>query len=170
MTELLANILSFFVELVKSDPEERSRLGRFVRSRPVQLVTAGLLLAAESYWLNTLFPFESSIVNHLLLIPAATILVCAGYPQWWKWMTLAALVIQASGAAAYFPIPPRVLPALIGVITGNVALCALTGMMRQRSAGRAAARNPKPMGVSHLSRRAMRRERQRQKRASAAGH
>ena len=171
MSELFVKILGFFVELVKSDPENRSRLGRFVRSRPVQLIAAGVLLAAECYWFNTLFPFESSIVNHLLLIPAATILVCAFYPQWWRWTTLAALLIQAAGAAAYLPIPPRVLPALIGVVGGNVALCLLTGMIRQRSARRAAAAaKHRQLEGTHLSRRALRRQRKQQKRASAAGH
>ena len=170
MSELFVKILGFFVELVKSDPENRSRLGRFVRSRPVQLIAAGVLLAAECYWFNTLFPFESSIVNHLLLIPAATILVSAFYPLWWRWTTLAALLIQATGAAAYIPIPPRVLPAVIGVIGGNVVLCALTGMIRQKSARRAAeAAKQKPEGA-RLSRRALRRQRKQQKRASAAGH
>jgi hypothetical protein len=170
MSELFVKILGFFVELVKSDPENRSRLGRFIRSRPVHLIAAGLLLAAECCWLNTLFPFESSIANHLLLIPAATVLVCARYPQWWRWTSLAALLIQAIGAAAYLPIPPRVLPALIGVVGGNVVLCALTGMIRQRSARRAAgAAKQKPEGA-HLSRRALRRQRKQQKRASAAGH
>lgn len=112
MIEFFTALAQIVTELIKaSSAEDRQRarsalvkLWRGPVRKVLVLILIAICLATESYFSDRSFPFWSSIINHLVLIPAISIFVCAILDRWFVQAAVGAMIVQGSGMAAYLPV------------------------------------------------------------------